>query len=133
MEGCYICQRMKNRTEVPVGKLMMNKVLKKAWIYLIVDFIMKLLLVAGKNVILVVCNRLSKIAHFVATIEEIIVERLVRLFRDNVWKLHRLPESVISDRGPQFVAKLMKELNKMLGIEIRLLTVFHSQTDGQTE
>ena len=112
---------------------MMNKVLKKAWIYLIVDFIMKLLLVAGKNVILVVCNRLSKIAHFVATIEEIIVERLVRLFRDNVWKLHRLPESVISDRGPQFVAKLMKELNKMLGIEIRLLTVFHSQTDGQTE
>ncbi len=64
MEGCYICQRMKNRTEVPVGKLMMNKVPKKAWIYLIVDFIMKLLLVAGKNVILVVCNRLSKNSTF---------------------------------------------------------------------
>ena len=98
-----------------------------------VDFITKLPLVAGKNVILVVCDRLSKIAHFVVTTEGILVESLVRLFRDNVWKLHGLPESVISDRGPQFVAELTKELNEMLGIETRLLTVFHSQTDGQTE
>jgi len=98
-----------------------------------VDFITKLPLVAGKNVILVVCDRLSKIAHFVVTTEGILVESLVRLFRDNVWKLHGLPESVISDRGPQFVAELTKELNEMLGIETRLSTVFHSQTDGQTE
>ena len=63
-----------------------------------VDFIMKLSLVAGKDVILVVCNRLSKITHFVATTEGILVEKLVRLFRDNIWKLHRLLESIISDR-----------------------------------
>jgi len=49
-----------------------------------VDFIMRLLLVAGKNMILVVCNRLSKITHFVATTKETSVERLVRLFRDNL-------------------------------------------------
>jgi len=98
-----------------------------------VDFITKLPLVAGKNVILVVCDRLSKMAHFVVTTEGTSVEGLVRLFRDNMWKLHGLPESVISDRGPQFVAGLTKELNEMLGIETRLLTVFHSQTDGQTE
>ena len=48
-----------------------------------------------------------------------------------MWKLHGLPGSVISDKGPQFVAELTKELNNMLGIEKRLLTVFHSQTDGQ--
>ena len=47
-----------------------------------------------------------------------------------MWKLHELPESVISDRGPQFAAELTKELNKMLGIETRLLTVFHPQIDG---
>ena len=50
-----------------------------------------------------------------------------------MWKLHGLPESVVSDRGLQFVAGLMKELNKMLGIEMRLSTAFHPQMDRQTE
>ena len=133
MDGCDMCQRMKNRMEALAGKLMANKVLEKAWTHLTVDFITKLPLVVEKNAILVVCNRLSKMIHFVATTEEIMVEELARLFRDNVWKLHRLPESVISDRGLQFIAELTKELNKMLGIEMRLSMVFHPQIDGQTE
>ena len=97
------------------------------------DFITKLPVVARKNVILVVCNRLSKIMHFMATTEGMLAEGLVRLFRDNVWKLYRLLESMVSDRELQFAAELMKELNKMLGIETRLLTVFHPQMDGQTK
>ena len=133
VEGCDLCQRMKNRTEEVVGKLKLSEVPEKPWIYLMVDFIMKLLVVARKNAILVVCDRLSKITYFVATTEETLVEGLARLFRDNIWKLHGLPESMVSDRGPQFVAELMKELNKMLGIETRLSTVFHSQTDRQTK
>ena len=58
---------------------------------------------------------------------------MVKLFRDNVWKLYGLPESVISDRGPQFAAGLTKELNKILGIETKLSTAYYPQTDGQTE
>ena len=73
----------------------------------------------------VVYDRLSKITHFVATIEGILVEDLARLFRDNMWRLHRLPKSVVLDRGPQFVAELTKELNRMLGIEMRLSTAFY--------
>jgi len=133
MEGCDLCQRIKNRTEEVVGKLKLSEVPEKPWTHLMVDFIMKLLVVAGKDAILVVCNRLSKIMYFVATTEKMLAEGLARLFRDNVWKLHGLLESMVSDRGPQFVVELMKELNKMLGIEMRLLTVFHSQTDRQTE
>ena len=128
-----MCQRMKNRTEEVAGKLKLSEVLEKLWTHLMVDFITKLLVVAGKDAILVVCDRLSKMTYFVATIEGTSVEGLVRLFRDNVWKLHGLPESVISDRGLQFMAELTKELNRILGIEMRLLTVFHPQTDGQTE
>jgi len=94
---------------------------------------MKLPLVAGKNAILVVCNRLFKMTYFIATTEGTLVEGLARLFRDNVWKLHGLLESVVSDRGPQFAVEMIKELNKMLGIETKLLTSFHSQTDRQTE
>ena len=55
------------------------------------------------------------------------------MFRDNVWKLHGLSKSIISDRGLQFAAGLMRELNRMLGIESKMSTAFHSQTDSQTE
>ena len=77
-------QRMKNRMEVPVGKIKLSEVPEKLWTHLTVDFITKLLVVAEKDAILVVCNRLSKMMHFVATMEGISVEGLVRLFRDNM-------------------------------------------------
>ena len=133
VERCDLCQRMKNRTEEPAGKLKLSEVLQKMWTHLTVDFITKFPVVAGKNVILVVCDRLSKMTHFVAMMEGTSAEGLARLFRNNVWKLHGLPESVVLDREPQFVVELTKELNRMLGIQTKLSTAFHSQTDGQTE
>jgi len=63
--------------------------------------------------------------------EKTTVEGLTRLFRDNMWKLHRLLESVISDRGPQFAAGLTRELNKMLRIETKLSIAYHLETNGQ--
>ena len=75
---------MKNRTEEVAGKLKLSEVPEKPWTHLIVDFIMKLPLVARKNAILVVCNRLSKMIYFVATTEGTSAEELVRLFRDNI-------------------------------------------------
>ena len=133
VEGCDLCQKMKNRTEELAGKLKLSEVPQKTWSHLTVDFITKLPVVAGKDAILVVYDRLSKMTHFVATTEETSAKGLARLFRDNVWKLHGLPESMVLDRGPQFVAELTKELNRMLGIKMKLLTAFHPQMDGQTE
>ena len=130
VEGCDLCQRMKNRTEELAEKLKLSEVPKKPWSYLTVDFITKLPVVVEKDTVLVVCDRLSKI---VATTEGTSAEGLARLFRDNVWKLHGLPESVVLDREPQFVVELTKELNRMLGIKTKLSTAFHPQTDGQTE
>ena len=133
VEGCDLCQRMKNRIEKPAGKLKLSEVPQKMWMHLTVDFIMKLLVVAGKDAILVVCDSLSKMMHFVAITEGMSAEGLARLFWDNVWKLHGLLESVVLDRGPQFAAELTKELNRMLGIKTKLSMAFHPQTDGQTE
>jgi len=124
---------MKNKAEMPAGKLRPNQVLEKPWQYISVDFITKLPMSKSHDSILVVCDRFSKMSHFVATTEKTTAEGLVRLFRDNMWKLHRLLESVISDRGPQFVVELTKKLNKILGIETKLSTAYHPQTDGQTE
>ena len=111
-----MCQRIKNRTEVMIGKLKLSKVPEKPWIHLTVNFIMKLPVVARKDVILVVYDRLSKIMYFVATTKEKLVEELARLFRDNVWKLYGLLESIVSNRRLQFAAEMIKELNSMLEI-----------------
>ena len=68
-----------------------------------------------------------------ATMEETSAEGLARLFRDNVWKLHRLLESIMLDRGLQFAAEITKELNSMLGIKTKLFIAFYSQTNSQME
>jgi len=69
VEGCDLCQRIKNRTEELAGKLKLSEIPEKPWSHLIVDFITKLLVVAGKDAILVVCDWLSKMTYFVATTE----------------------------------------------------------------
>jgi len=112
---------------------MPNLILEKPWTHILADFITKLSLAQGYDSILVVVDRLTKMVYFIPTTEKTSAEGLARLFRDNVWKLHSLPKSIISNRGLQFAAGLMKELNEMLGIRSKLLTVFHPQTDGQTE
>ena len=94
---------------------------------------MKLPLSKGHDSILVVYDRFSKMSHFVATTEKTTAEGLAKLFRNNMWKLHGLPESVISDRGLQFAVGLTKELNKMLEIKTKLSIAYHPQMDGQTE
>jgi len=90
-------------------------------------------LAQGYDAILVVYDRFSKMAHFIVTTEKTSAEGLVKLFRDQVWRLHDLPESIISDRGVQFIAGMMKELNNLLGIQTKLSMAYHPQTDGQTE
>ena len=105
---------------------MPNLIPEKSWTHILADFITKLPLAQGYDLILVVVDRLTKMVHFIPTIERTSAEGLTRLFRDNVWKLHGLPESIISDRRPQFAAGLMRELNRILKIESKISTAFHS-------
>ena len=64
-------------------------------------------------------------AHFIATIEKTLAEGLARLFRDHIWKLHGLLESIISDRGVQFMVGIIKKLNKLLEIQTKLSMAYH--------
>ena len=84
VEECDLCQRMKNRMEEVAEKLKLSEVPEKPWTHLTVDFITKLLVVVGKNAILIVYNRLSKMMHFVAATEGMLAKSLARLFKDNV-------------------------------------------------
>ena len=133
IEGYNACQWNKNCTKQLVGKLMPNSILEKPWTHILADFITKLPLAQGYDSILVIVNRLTKIVYFIPTMEKTSAEGLAQLFRDNVWKLYRLPKSIILDQRPQFAAGIMQELNKILEIESKLLMAFHPQTDGQIE
>jgi len=112
---------------------MPNAIPEKPWKHISADFITKLPLAQGYDAILVVCYHFSKIVHFIATTEKMSAEGLTRLFWDHVWKLHGLPESIVSDRGVQFAAGMMKEVNNLLGIQTKLSMAYHPQIDGQTE
>ena len=84
MEEYNYCQRNKNCTEQPAGKLMPNLISEKPWMYILADFITKLPIAQGYDLILVVVNRLTKIVYFILTMEKTLAEELARLFRDNV-------------------------------------------------
>jgi len=60
-------------------------------------------------------------------------EVIVKIYSDNIWKLHRISRKILSDRGPQFTSKFIEEFTKALGTKRQLLTAYHLQTDGQME
>ena len=78
---------------------MPNLILERPWMHISADFITKLPIAQGYNSILVVVDQLTKMVYFIPTTEKTLAEGLARLFRDNMWKLHGLSESIISDRG----------------------------------
>src|SRR5882724_8147285 len=82
---------------------------------------------------MVVIDRLSKHAHAVPTTSDVTTSGIAWLFTYHVWKLHGLPEEVISDRGTQFVSNFTRSLSQLLKIRIAASTAYHPQTDGQTE
>jgi len=112
---------------------MPNAIPEKPWSHISADFITKLLLAQGYDTILVVCDCFSKMVHFIVTAEKTSAEGLARLFQDHMWKLHGLSESIVLDRGVQFVVGMMKKVNDLLGIQTKLSTAYHPQMDGQTE
>jgi len=80
-----------------------------------------------------VVDRLTKQRHLITCTTTITAEGLGDLFCDRIFPYHGLPETIVSDRGPQFASRFWKHLCTCLKIDPRLSTAFHPQTDGQTE
>jgi hypothetical protein len=97
------------------------------------DFIEELPKSGGYNSILVVVDRLTKWAIFIPTVTTLNSSNLVELILQHVVSQHGLPSHIVSDRGSKFVSKLWRNLMERLGINLRLSTAYHPQTDGQTE
>jgi hypothetical protein len=96
-----------------------------------VDFITGLPEAQGFDAIFVICDWYTKQVYIIPTTTETNSDLgLACLYCNHVWKLHGLPRTVISNRGPQFAAAFMKELNKLLGIQTKSSMAYHPQTDG---
>ncbi len=85
------------------------------------------------DALLVIVDRFSKAIIPVACNVELSAEGWVQILRDHIYAKHGMLQVVISDRGPQFISKFMKELYRLLDITPNASTAFHPQTDGQTE
>ena len=97
------------------------------------DFIMSLPKSEGCSSIMVVVDRYSKYATFIAAPADYKVDEAAHLFVKHIVKLWGVPKSIVSDRDPQFTGHFWTELFKMLETDLKFSTSFHPQTDGQTE
>jgi len=85
------------------------------------------------DVIIVIVDQFTKIIRLKVTTTNILSEGIVKIYRDNIWKLHGILKKILSDQGPQFASKFMEEFTKVLGTKRQLSTAYHPQTDGQME
>ena len=130
---CDICSRSKIPRHRPYGLLQPLPIPETPWTSISMDFIVDLPPSKTFNSIFVVVDRLTKMAHFIPCHKTVTGEETTRLFVDNIYRLHGLPNDIISDRGTQFTSKFWQSLFKILGVEIKLSSAYHPQTDGQTE
>ena len=136
LRNCHTCKRANYSREAYNGILNPLPVPERAWKDISLDFVTGLPMSKGKNAILVVICRLTKMRHFIVCLadeEGTSAEETARMILDHVWKHHGLCSTAVSDRGPQFVSEVWKHLCRLLQIRASLSTAFHPETDGQTE
>ena len=124
---------MKSDNRKKAGEQQPIQLPKRAWPQITIDLVTDLPESDGKTVIALFVDRLTKITHMVPCTKEITTSQYARLFVDNVFRLHGMPQVIISDRDPRFVSKFWDELFSLLGTDLWFSTAFHPQTDGQSE
>ena len=85
------------------------------------------------DAIVVIVDQFTKMIRLKATMSNISLEEIAKIYRDDIWKLHRISRKILRNRGPQFTSKFMEEFTRALGTKRQLSTAYHPQTDGQTE
>ena len=134
VKGCVICQRSKSAPGPKAGKLMPLPVPSGIWEDIGMDFVGPLPMTARQvDYILVVVDRLSKMAHFLPCKSNITGPQVAELFVNRVWVLHGLPNSIVTDRGPNFVNEWNAALLKLIGTKHWKTSAYHPESDGQTE
>lgn len=116
----------------PPGLLQPLNIPDQSWSVVSLDFIEGLPKSGRCDTILVVVDKLSKYAHFIPLSHPYTALSIAKLYMDNVYKLHGLPQAIISDRDRIFTSQLWQELFRLSRTELRMSSSYHPQSDGQT-
>ena len=130
---CPTCQEMKSDNRAKAGLLQPLEIPDRKWAQVTTDLVTDLPESSGYTAIAVFVDRFTKMVHFAPCTKEVTAQEYARLFVDHVFRLHGLPEVIISDRDPRFTSKFWRSLFELLGTDLRFSTAFHPQTDGQSE
>jgi hypothetical protein len=133
VQACQVCQQAKVEHVRSPGLLQPLPVPSQAWTMVSLDFIEGLPKSGGFDVILVVIDKFSKYAHFIPMSHPYTALSVAQLYFNNIYKLHGLPEALISDRDKVFTSTLWKELFALSDTQLLMSSAYHPQTDGQTE
>lgn len=130
---CDVCRQNKPESGPTPGLLQHLPIPEHAWTHISMDFVEGLPNSMGKNVILVIIDRLTKYGHFLALSHPYTAQGTAKLFLDHIYRLHGLPVSILTDRDKIFTSSFWRELFKALGVQLNLTFAYHPQSDGQTE
>jgi len=134
VSNCGICQQVKIEHQKPAGKLQSLSIPEWKWDDIYMDFVTGLPRGKKRNdAIWVVMDRLTKSALFLPMKMTDSVDKVAKLYVNEVIRLHGVPVSIISDRDPRFTSRLWPSLQQAMGTKLNLSTTFHPQTDGQSK
>jgi hypothetical protein len=132
-DSCGHCQTTKVSTSRPQGLLHSLLIPHRPWSSIAMDFVGPFPKSKGFDFLMVIIDRLSSMVHLLPTNTTATVLDIAWLWLDNIVKLHRLPDSMVSDRDPRFVSRFWSELHRLIGVKLLKSTSYHPQTDGASE
>jgi hypothetical protein len=133
VKECSVCQQAKPERSRYPGLLAPLPVPDQFWQMVTMDFVEGLPRSGRFNCVLVVLDKLSCYAHFIGLSHPFTATTVATTYMDHVYKLHGMPESIVSDRDPIFTSRFWKELTTVAGTQLRMSSSYHPQTDGTTE
>ncbi|XP_039213407.1 uncharacterized protein LOC120314410 [Crotalus tigris] len=133
VKACHVCATAKPRVGKPMGLLQKVADPRQPWEEIAMDFIVELPSSRNYPVIWTVIDLFSKQAHFIPCKGLPSAQRLARMFVQHVYRLHSVPQRIISDRGVQFTAQFWRTFLTLIGSSQGLSSAYHPSTNGAAE
>lgn len=135
VKTCRECQFSKSKTGLSFGEYLPLDVPDDRWRKVNIDFLtgFEKDKHSENDCIMVVIDRLSKMAHFIPMKKKITSQELCDVFLKEVFRLHGIPEVIVSDRDSLFTAAVWDRFSQRLGIKLNMTTSNNPQADGQVE